>query len=295
LGTKPAVTDAHVVLGRIAANQLAGGSLPVDVDRARTAIAPIAERLSIPLEHAAGMILEAVNANMQRAIRHVSVERGHDPRRFALVAFGGSGGLHACELAESLEIPVVLVPAHAGVLSALGMLMATHVRDYAASVLGKEVIEDAFEELERTARADLPDATLERSYDVRYLGQSYELQVHGLAEFHDKHAKEYGYSHPGHPVEVVTVRVRASRTVNAPALHTQAPEPSVDEERQIWHRGEWLTVSAIGRFQTQKTPAAGPALVLDYGSTTFVPPGWSYCCDDYANLVLTRTLLTEPS
>jgi len=134
-GTQPTVTDAHVVLGRIAADQLVGGAMHLDVDRAAAAVDTIAKRAGITRIAAAEGILKVANANMERAIRLVSVERGHDPRDFALVAFGGCGGLHACEIARELGMRTVLVPEFAGALSALGMLLADQVRDYAAGVL----------------------------------------------------------------------------------------------------------------------------------------------------------------
>ena len=133
-GTRPTVTDAHVVLGRIAQDQLIGGGMHLDTDRAAAAVDSIARTLKISRIAAAQGILRVANANMERAIRLVSVERGHDPRDFALVAFGGCGGLHACEIAQELGIQTVLVPEHAGALSALGMLLADRVRDHAAGV-----------------------------------------------------------------------------------------------------------------------------------------------------------------
>jgi N-methylhydantoinase A/oxoprolinase/acetone carboxylase beta subunit len=161
-------------------------------------------------------IVRVANSNMQRAIRAVSIERGYDPRQFALVSFGGAGGLHACELAERLEISTVLVPVHAGVLSALGMLVADCVRDYSRSVLGRPV-EPAFAEMEQQAAAELAEMgfaapAVERALDLRYRGQSYEITVpHGdRAGFDREHERLYGYSHPGREVEAVTARVRAT-------------------------------------------------------------------------------------
>src|SRR5262249_3559284 len=154
------------------------------------------------------------NANMERAIRVVSVERGHDPRDFALVGFGGCGGLHACEIAAELGIRVVILPEFAGALSALGMLMADRVRDYSASALQHAHPGQRFADLERAAPADMPGCKLERSADLRYLGQSYELNVPWqpkdfASPFHKQHEKVYGYSDPGRQVEIVTVRVKA--------------------------------------------------------------------------------------
>ena len=174
-GTEPTVTDAHVVLGRI--QSLLGGDMRVDADRAAAAIGHVSRRLKVDLAAAAAGILRVANSNMERAIRVVSVERGYDPREFALVAFGGCGGLHACEIAEQLGMRSVIVPQYAGALSALGMLMADAVRDYAAGVLGRDNIEKTFEALEKRARRESPGAHIERSADLRYRGQSYELNV----------------------------------------------------------------------------------------------------------------------
>src|SRR5580700_2884123 len=198
-GIEPTVTDAHVVLGRIAA------------------------ALKIDLAAAAAGILRVANANMERAIRVVSVERGHDPRDFALVAFGGCGGLHACEIAQELGIRTVIVPEYAGALSALGMLMADAVRDHAAGVLGRRDIEKIFTALEQRARRESRGAKLERTADLRYRGQSYELNVpwndgDAAALFHREHEKIYGYANAGRDVEIVTIRVRARNTLEKPKL-----------------------------------------------------------------------------
>jgi N-methylhydantoinase A/oxoprolinase/acetone carboxylase beta subunit len=158
---------------------------------------------------------------MERAIRAVSVERGYDPREFALVAFGGCGGLHACEMAEDLGMHTVIVPEHAGVLSAIGMLLADRMRDYTAGVLGRLDIEEQFAALEKRARGDLPRARLRRYADVRYAGQSYELTIPATGSFHDAHEKMYGYCDRSRATETVAVRVRAVEGVRRPDLHVK--------------------------------------------------------------------------
>src|SRR5579872_4548145 len=221
IGTDATVTDAHVVLGRIGAAQLLGGAMSIDVERAAAAVDRIARVMKMGRVAAAAGILRVANANMERAIRVVSVERGYDPRDFALVAFGGSGGLHACDIARELGIQTVIVPEYAGALSALGMLMADAVRDYAAGVLGREDLEKKFAALERRARRESPLAEIERSADLRYRGQSYELNVPwpGAARaFHREHARVYGYATPEREIEVVTIRVRARQRVAKPKL-----------------------------------------------------------------------------
>jgi len=294
-GNHPTVTDAHVVLGRIAADQLVGGAMHLDVERAAAAIDTIARAAGLSRIAAAEGILRVANANMERAIRLVSVERGHDPRDFALVAFGGCGGLHACEIARELGIRTVLVPEHAGALSALGMLLADQVRDYAAGVLNHPDIEREFQRLERNARRELPKAELIRSADIRYAGQSYELTVPWQARnpaepFHREHQRVYGYSNPGRPVEIVTIRVRARRAVRKPRLETQrrsGTSTATKQSRRVRVAGGWRNTPVYQRAQLPAGKLRGPALIVDYGSTTLVPPGWYFALDRFGNLKIT--------
>jgi N-methylhydantoinase A len=289
-GTEPTVTDAHVVLGRI--HSLLGGGMPVDAERAAAAVNLVSRRLKIGLTAAAAGILRVANSNMERAIRVVSVERGYDPREFTLVAFGGCGGLHACEIAAQLGIRSVIVPQYAGALSALGMLMADAVRDYAAGVLGRDDIEKTFEALEQRARRESPIARIERSADLRYRGQSYELNVpwttatRAYKVFHLEHARIYGYSLPERDVEVVTVRVRTRSRAPQPRLVRPASQKGKAELRRVWISGSWRRIPVWNREQLAKTRRDGPALVLDYGSTTLVPPGWRFRVDSAGNLLI---------
>ncbi len=286
-GDRPTVTDAHVVLGRIAADQLIGGEMHLDTARAATAVDSIAQRLGISRVRAAQGILRVANANMERAIRLVSVERGHDPRDFALVAFGGCGGLHACEIAQELGIQTVLVPEYAGALSALGMLLASHVRDHAAGVLTRSDFEREFLRLERVAKRESPGAQLIRSADIRYAGQSYELTVPWNASdpgapFHAEHQRVYGYSNPERAIELVTIRVRARLDVQKPTLLSQRPRSRATKKpafRRIHSAGAWRETPVYLRSSLPTTKLRGPALILDYGSTTVVPPGWSFLID----------------
>jgi N-methylhydantoinase A len=298
MGDRPTVTDAHVVLGRIAADQLVGGEMHLDVARAAASVGSIARQAGISLVAAAEGILRVANANMERAIRLVSVERGHDPRDFALVAFGGCGGLHACEIATELGIRTVLVPEYAGALSALGMLLADQVRDYAAGVLNHPGIEREFQRLERVARKEVPKAELIRSADLRYAGQSYELTVPWHAQnpaepFHREHQKIYGYANPERAIEIVTIRVRAKRAVEKPNLATRrASNASVLKRqkpavRRLHTGGAWRVTPVYRRAQLSSAKLRGPALVVDYGSTTLAPPGWDVTLDRFGNLKIT--------
>jgi N-methylhydantoinase A/oxoprolinase/acetone carboxylase beta subunit len=298
-GADATVTDAHVVLGRMEA--LLGGSLPMHADRAAAAVDRIASQLKLPLAVAAAGILRVANANMERAIRTVSVERGYDPRDFALAAFGGCGGLHACEIARELGIRTVIVPQYAGALSALGMLMADAVRDYSAGVLGragpKSNLDARFAQLERRARRESAESPgtmiIERSADLRYLGQSYEINVPFTGpfaacagRFHREHAKLYGYSNPGREVEVVTIRVRARTPLPKPKLKAARSRAGHPETRRVFVDGSWHNLKVWNRQDLGPTTRKGPALILDYGSTTLIPPGWRFRLDRSGSLLI---------
>ena len=292
-GDQATVTDAHVVLGRIAAGQFLGGEMRIDVARAEAAVDRVAAQISTGRITAAEGILRVANANMERAIRVVSVERGHDPRDFALVGFGGCGGLHACEIAAELGIRTVLIPQMAGALSALGMLLADRARDYSASALHCVDMEARYRQLEGAANRDMPGCHLERSADLRYAGQSYELNVpwrprDTARPFHQEHHKIYGYSDPDRTVEIVTVRVKAWIEVEKPAIRRQpGGTPTGGGMRKVRVGGKWLRAPAYDRADLSTKPKEGPVLVIDYGATTLIPPGWRFILDKTGNLVAT--------
>lgn len=191
-GTQPTVTDANVVLGRI--TELLGGRMKLDVAAAKRAVSR---------KFAEG-IVEVANSNMDRAIRRVSVERGYDPREFALLAFGGAGPLHACELADRLGMKRVIVPHLPGLFSAFGMLVADAVVERSRSALA-----GSWRDLERDVRRELPRARLERFVEMRYRGQSYELRVRNEGEFAEAHRRSYGYARDAE-IEVVNLVVRGT-------------------------------------------------------------------------------------
>jgi N-methylhydantoinase A len=289
VGDQATVTDAHVVLGRIAPDQFLGGEMKINAARAADAVSRIARPLGVSRIAAAGGIVRVANANMERAIRVVSVARGRDPRDFPLVAFGGCGGLHACEMAAELGIRTVIVPRYAGALSALGMLLADRVRDYSAGVLDPSSIEKRFTQLERAAHKDMPGARLDRMADVRYTGQSYELTIPWGASFHDEHQRIYGYCDPARPTEVITVRVRA-------VISTRQPSPgrvvrkrgAAPVKRRVFTDGKFRMLPVLGREHLPLRALRGPALVVDYGATTLIPPGWNFVLDRSGNLVIRR-------
>jgi N-methylhydantoinase A/oxoprolinase/acetone carboxylase beta subunit len=236
-GLEPTVTDANLVLGRLPGT-LAGG---LELDRA-------AAELSLG-DLAAHDVIDVVNAEMLRALRLVSVERGHDPRDFALVAFGGAGPLHACDLADELGITNVLVPAAAGVLSALGLVVSDERRDRVRSYV------IPFEEAGLLPR--------DGAVDLRYRGQSFELTVplegDPVESFHRAHEERYGYADRERQIELVAVRTAEV-----------SPGPALD-----LHGGEPLAVE-------------GPTVVELDGATCWVPPGWEGARDGNSTLILKR-------
>lgn len=279
VGEHCTVTDAQVVLGRVRAEQFLGGAMRIDEERAGAAVDRVAKTLGLSRDEAAAGIVRVANSNMERAIRAVSVERGHDPREYALMAFGGGGGLHACELAAELGIRTVIVPRYAEALSALGMLMADAVEDRAAGVLGRSDYEAVFRTL----------GTGERMADVRYAGQSYELTVPWVARdpgkpFHAEHKRIYGYADAARPIEIVTLRVRERRVVKKPRVPALKREHGDSGSRKIWVEGRWRAVPLYTRAQAGER--AGPMLVLDYGTTTLVPPEWRARVDRVGNLII---------
>ena len=252
-GEQITVSDANLLLGRIQPDKFLGGRMQLDLDRTRDFMKPFAAQLGVSIEKAAKAIVDVANSNMERAIRVVSVERGHDPRDFALLSFGGAGAQHACELAERLDISTVIVSPHAGVLSAVGMLAADCVRDYSQSVLGKDA-GLAFDELGSRAAAEFSDegfseVLFERLIDLRYEGQSYEITVpwEQRADFQAHHRKLYGYDHPGRKVEQVTARVKAIAILDKIdlAAPSEREEFSSTYVAPAWHEREDATGNLI--------------------------------------------------
>lgn len=319
-GEMPTVTDANLVLGRLLPDRFLGGRMNLDADRAYKALGSLAEALKMDVVSAALGVVRVVNSNMERAIRAVSLERGYDPRQFTLLAFGGAGPMHACELAEALDIPRVLVPAYPGLLSALGVAIADVVKDYTRTVMlsGEGLVfpalEQAFIPLESQAREDLGREgfgegswRLERLLDVRYTGQSYELTVpcpatkaegfnQAVAEaFHAAHQQRFGHSDPSQAVEVVTVRLKAVGGVERPRLgytrvrRRAAPKP-MDRVDLAFAEGTYASAPVYGRNSLLPgTRIQGPALVVQMDATTVLPIGWMALVDGWGNLVGERS------
>ncbi len=290
-GTQPAVTDANLALGRIAAGAEFGGTLRLDAIAAAIALADVGGSLGMTPDRVALGIIEVVESHMHRAIRKVSVEEGADPRRAALVAFGGAGGLHATALARRLEMDGVIIPPFAGVFSAVGLLLAPPRADAARSVLitGGDggALAAAAARVEAAAFASLggPGTTTVIA-DVRYRGQSHETSVpYGVGElwetladrFHAAHRQRNGFDRPGDPIEVVTLRAEA---VGKPALRWEdlpAPASSGDPrtgERDVLTPGGRMTASVWWRpGLAPGGEVTGPAVIEEAEATTYLGPG----------------------
>lgn len=319
-GDQPTVTDAHLVLGRLLPERFLDGRMALSVDAARRALRSLARAFGGDLERAAASVVRVANANMERALRVISVERGHDPRRFTLVAFGGAGPLHACELAEALGIPRVLIPLFPGVLSAYGMAAAPVAHDEAQAYLAPVLPDDrtfcrklerGFAQLEGRARRALERQGMRRmrvarALDLRYAGQSYELTVpvastpggcepgRLLTAFHRAHRRRYGHAEPSRAVEAVALRVRAEAP-GASVRLALLPRGDSDPERArlgrrlVWFAGRWRATPAYERERLRAgARLRGPALIVQFDATTAIPPGWNARVDGRGHLLMER-------
>ena len=307
-GAAATVTDANLLLGRLDPESFLGGSVPLERERTERLMQEQKGSLRSVEEFAAG-IVRVVEAEMEKAIRVISVERGYDPRDFALIAFGGGGPLHACALAQMLRIPTVVIPSMPGALSALGILIADVVRDYARTVMltGDKIgdLQPLFAELEAQARAEFANEGLEGaaecSLDLRYAGQGYELSVpwnfrdaaNSIAEFHRMHRERYGFSDSDKPVQIVNLRLRmsASREPYLPPRREPVPGDGMAAcyaRRDIYFDGGFVP-SLLYRREHLKPgdTIPGPAMITEYTSATLLPPECRATVDAFANLVIT--------
>ena len=315
-GTDPTVSDANLVLGRMIADRFLGGQLQLDLAAAHRAIDRLGAELGLPpgpdrAIQSAGAVVGVVNADMARAIRLVSVERGHDPREFVLVSFGGAGGLHACELARSSGIRTVLIPQQASTLSALGMLVADPTRDFVQTAMLSGETNSAdmagqFSALEAEGRRILeaegvPTELVEivRELDLRYRGQSYELTVplsdDFRVEFDRVHQQAYGYGDSALPIEIVNLRLRAIGQLDKPQLVEDALSPADPAaaflgERQIYLGGAEPVRGEVSTFNGAAlrpgNQVTGTALVVYPDTTLLLPPGDRAMMDGYRNLMV---------
>ena len=316
-GDRPTVTDANVVLRRLNPRALLDGAFPIDAERSRAAIASVAAPLGGDVERAAAGIVALVDAEMAKVLRIVSVERGHDPRDFTLLAFGGGGPLHACAVAADIGVGNLVVPPSPGVFSAYGLLAAdvrvTTVRSLVAPADDDtwSRARDLFDALAREGDAGLAeqgvakaDRSFVRELDLRYVGQSTELVVtapqslDGAVEaFHLRHEQRYGFAARQDPVEIVTARVVGIGTTPKPRLvevaapARRAPEQrTVREQRDVFDGAAFVATPVYARALLRPGDAFdGPAVVEQYDATTYVARGWTARVDGYGNLVMGQT------
>jgi N-methylhydantoinase A len=318
----PTVTDANLVAGRFGGAGLLGGEFELDEKRAGEALGQLAREMSkaagrvVNIREAALGVISVVNANMERALRVISVERGYDPRDFSLLPFGGAGGLHAVELARALRIPRIIAPTSAGALSALGALHSDVVKDWSRTVMlealekNRPALEKAFREMERAAREALKhegfnekEQRHQRMVAVRYRGQSFELEIEWkkardiALEFHRAHRARYGYAQEANPVEIVSARLRSSGLVKK--IRTTRAGSSTGERGGTGKRarpGAYTLVqfnegearTAVYRRDELRANDAliSPCIVTEYSATTLILPGARAILDQYGNLLI---------
>jgi N-methylhydantoinase A len=289
---------------------LLGGEFPLDAQRAREVFERTRGVMRSALEFAQG-IIDVANATMEKAIRVISIERGHDPSEYALVAFGGAGPLHACELATALRIPRVLVPKFPGALSALGIFSADVVKDVSQTVRwpvrsraeAQASMRRRFAAMQRAGLDALrgegwpiPSVRALRQVDMRYVGQSYELTVSAdgdfVRSFHRAHEQRYGYSDRARPVEVVNLRLRLLLPAAKSPRQRNVRKKAVRRSGSIgplavYFRGEKLRAAHLDRaLLSAGSHIAGPAVITEYSASTFVAPGWQGRVDKAENILL---------
>jgi N-methylhydantoinase A len=319
-GTQPTVTDAAVVLGRLPGS-LIGGGLPLDAGAARTAFDAFGRKLNLTAEDAAAGVIEIAAASQVQGIRQVTTTRGVDPSEFAMVAFGGAGGLFAADVADFLGIATAISPPNPGNLSAFGLHVSDIKRDYVRTFVRQQSgavaddIEAVWAELERRGRAEIAaegvrerDIALVRSADVRYVGEGHEVPVpipagsRGVKAvaamwqaFHRVHERTFGFHYEGiQDVEVVSLRVQAVGRAHRPDVRklprAKAARAKPAERRRVYWRGDGWVDCAIYRRDRLGTSfkAAGPAIVEEYGSTLVVPASWKVRTDAYGNLIVEK-------
>ena len=316
-GTEPTVTDANVVLGRIDPDRFLGGEMRLDPDAAAEAVQRLAGELGVSLLEAAEGIVTIVDANMAAAIRSRTIQKGHDPRSFTLVALGGAGPLHAASLADTLGVPEVLVPAYPGITAAMGLLTSDLKYDQMRTAfmvegaIDEERLHRELAEMEADLRATLAadevredDVRVDAGLDCRYVGQGYELCVPlpsgrftpaALEEFHRLHEQEYGRASRD-PIEIVNLRVTAAGrrpTLERLRVTSGTLEEAWLGEREVIFRGaDGLRAVPTPHYERAKlpldVPIPGPAIVFQRDTTVLVPPAWSARADRAGNIILSR-------
>lgn len=306
-GLDATVSDANLVLGRLQFDSALAGDLCLSLDRARASIEPLAQRIGLSIEETALGIIAIANEHMAKAIRLISVNKGHDPSGFILASFGGAGGLHVCALADAMAMKHALVPIHGGILSALGMVVADQGRQFSKTLsLDTQQIDEKFleEQFGLLETGGMETLTLEglnsnllvskRSADLRYKGQSYTLNIdwHALPEaldaFGQLHTQRYGYSHDV-PIELLTIRINLSTEKKPFALPQLITGPRCNNIRHCKVYGEAGKAKLLERTDLYPGESIeGPAIITEYSATTFVATDWSVTVDDFGNLLLRK-------
>lgn len=316
-GMDATITDANLTLGRLNPESLLGGDMKIHKSLAEDALESLASQLDATPEKAAVSIIRIANSMMSKILRIVSVERGYDPRRFTLAAFGGAGPMHACALAEELGITHIIVPPNPGMFSALGLLTADLFHDHTRPVIrdAEETdpahLETLYQEMETEGAATLSSEGIppkhrsqRRTLDIRYRGQGYELNVEtskpvthtsiteSVKKFHVKHREVYGYSDQEEPVEIINAKLRVIGHLQKPRLkHRQKNRyDQPPDQRNVYYEtpDEWINTDVHQRSALNRL-REGPAIIEQYDATTVVYPNWSYTPDKYGNLILRRT------
>jgi N-methylhydantoinase A len=301
-GSEPTVTDANLVLGLLAAEAPLAGGVKLDLEAARAVTAGLAAELGLDELAAAEGIVRVANQEMARALRVVTVERGVDPRDFALMPFGGAGPLHAAALAEELGIERILCPTSGGVLSALGLAASERRRDTTRTVmlagehLTSEAIAAEVETLRERVGSGLDDAETDVVYDVRYRGQAFELAIAGderpdpatlAADFAAEHERRYGYADEDADIELVNVRL--ALIVPGPAPEPRAGGEQVERSRRrVRLVGEWLEAEVLRGEPGAGTAAEGPCVFELPETTLALPPGWRAEVDHHGTIAAER-------
>ena len=315
-GDLPTVTDAHLVRGTLLPDAFLGGRMEIDRDAARGAYEPLARQFELSVEETADNVVRLAEMSIVRAVQRVSTERGRDPRDYVLVPFGGAGPLHAARLAEDLAIGTVVVPPNAGVLSASGLLLSDHVhyrartRRLAVAEASMADIRGTVEALQAEARDYLAglgvetEADFDRTLDMRYLGQAFEVPVplsdlelervaaeDLVALFAEAHRRIFEFAKPhGDPVEVVSFRVGV-RAPPPPMPEMRRPGPTDGAHRRtvvLTERGRTLEAGLPARADLGPAEIDGPLLIDDGSATIYVPPGWTAARDGHDNVVLRK-------
>lgn len=307
-GELPTVTDANLVLGRLLPDHFLGGQMQIDPDRAFAALSKLGTSLNLTAIQAAYGVVEVINAQMERALRVISVERGHDPRDFSLFSFGGAGGLHAVELARYMGIPTVIISKFASTLSAYGMLASNVIKDYVRTVMlpgtiPLETISNLFSSLVAQGVTEIKNEGIYSdqieilsSLDMRYTGQSYELNVpyseNFISDFHKTHGLTYGYSYIDKAIEIVNLRVRAIGKVapiSLPSISTDQKyiNPAPMEYKQVEISGGTATLAVFD--YEHLVPGAqleGPILIVSSDTTILINKKDVVKVDNYQNLLI---------